>query len=65
MDEPVTLDAVEVHAEGEPSRIVTSAAGLVHGSTMAERLAYCRAHLPRTADGEELVDLTRWIGSCP
>jgi proline racemase len=45
MDEPVTLDAVEVHAEGEPSRIVTSAAGLVHGSTMAERLAYCRAEL--------------------
>jgi proline racemase len=43
--ELVTLDAVEVHAEGEPSRIVTSAAGLVHGSTMAERFVYCRAQL--------------------
>jgi proline racemase len=41
----LTLDAVEVHAEGEPGRILTSAAGLVHGDTMAERLAYCRNHL--------------------
>ena len=39
------LDAVEVHAEGEPGRILTTAAGLVQGDTMPERLAYCRAHL--------------------
>lgn len=38
MGQLVTLDAAEVHAEGEPSRILTSAAGLAHGSTMAERL---------------------------
>jgi hypothetical protein len=32
----------------------------------AERLvnAYCRAHLPRTTDGEEQLDLTRWTGCC-
>jgi proline racemase len=45
MSNRITLDAVEVHAEGEPGRILTSAAGLVQGSTMAERLAYCRASL--------------------
>ncbi|MFE5672702.1 proline racemase family protein [Agromyces sp. NPDC056523] len=39
------LDAIEVHAEGEPGRIITNAAGLVRGDTMAERLAYCRAEL--------------------
>jgi proline racemase len=39
------LDAVEVHAEGEPGRILTTAGGLVQGDTMAERLAYCRTHL--------------------
>jgi len=45
MNEPLLLDAIEVHAEGEPGRILTSAAGLVHGETMAERLDYCRQHL--------------------
>ena len=41
----LSLDAVEVHAEGEPGRILTSAAHLVQGDTMAERLQYCRQHL--------------------
>jgi proline racemase len=41
----LTLDSVEVHAEGEPGRVLISAAGLVEGGTMAERLAYCRGHL--------------------
>ncbi len=45
MGATITLDTVEAHAEGEPGRIVTSAAGLVKGETMAERLAYCREHL--------------------
>lgn len=40
-----SLDAIEVHAEGEPGRIITNAAGLVEGATMAERFAYCRDHL--------------------
>ncbi|WP_120519823.1 proline racemase family protein [Arthrobacter celericrescens] len=40
-----TFDAIEVHAEGEPGRILTSAAGLVQGSSMAERLQYCRENL--------------------
>ena len=40
-----TFDAIEVHAEGEPGRILTSAADLVHGDTMGERLAWCRANL--------------------
>lgn len=41
----LALDAIEAHAEGEPGRIVTSAAALVQGETMADRLAYCREHL--------------------
>lgn len=41
----VTLEAIEVHAEGEPSRVITSAADLVQGDTMAERFDYCRAEL--------------------
>jgi proline racemase len=42
---PLTLTTVEVHAEGEPGRIVMDAGHLVRGDTMAERLAYCRANL--------------------
>jgi proline racemase len=41
----MVLDAIEVHAEGEPSRVVTSAAELVHGATMAERFTYCQQNL--------------------
>jgi proline racemase len=41
----LVLDAVEVHAEGEPGRILTNAADLVKGETMPERLAYCRSNL--------------------
>lgn len=41
----IALDAIEVHAEGEPGRILTSAAGLVQGGTMAERLQYCKDNL--------------------
>ena len=39
----LTLEAIEVHAEGEPGRVITSAADLVKGKTMAERFDYCRA----------------------
>lgn len=39
------FDTVEVHAEGEPGRVVLNADSFVHGTTMAERLAYCRTHL--------------------
>lgn len=42
---PRTFDAIEVHAEGEPGRILTSVADLVQGQTMGERLAYARANL--------------------
>jgi proline racemase len=45
MSNRLALDTVEVHAEGEPGRVLTSAAGLVRGESMAERLAYCRANL--------------------
>jgi proline racemase len=41
----LTLDAIEVHAEGEPGRILTSAASLLKGDTMAERLQYCKENL--------------------
>ena len=45
MSVKITLEAIEVHAEGEPSRVITSAADLVQGETMAERFDYCRAEL--------------------
>jgi proline racemase len=45
MSASLSLDAVEVHAAGEPGRVITDAADLVHGDTMPERLAYCREHL--------------------
>ena len=41
----LTLEAIEVHAEGEPGRVITSAADLVQGETMAERFEYCRTQL--------------------
>jgi proline racemase len=41
----LALDSIEVHAEGEPGRILTSAGELVEGDSMAERLTYCREHL--------------------
>lgn len=45
MTTALTLRSIEVHAEGEPGRILTDAGHLVQGRTMAERLAYCRAEL--------------------
>lgn len=45
MSGTLVLDAVEVHAEGEPGRVLTSASSLVRGNTMAERLKYCRSNL--------------------
>jgi proline racemase len=45
MSTVLTLEAIEVHAEGEPGRVITSAAELVRGSTMVERFDYCRAEL--------------------
>ncbi|MFK0121331.1 proline racemase family protein [Streptomyces sp. NPDC090994] len=40
-----TVRAIDLHCEGEPSRVLTDAHLLVSGSTMAERLEYCRTHL--------------------
>lgn len=46
MSQPLfELETIEVHAEGEPGRVITNAAGLVRGETMVERFAYCREHL--------------------
>lgn len=42
---PRAFEAIEMHAEGEPGRILTSVADLVEGDTMVERLAYARANL--------------------
>ncbi len=39
------VSTVEVHAEGEPGRVVLDAAHLVEGDTMAERFVFCRDHL--------------------
>ncbi|GAA2323484.1 proline racemase family protein [Streptomyces cuspidosporus] len=39
------LDAVDVHAEGEPGRVMMGSHLRVEGATMAERLQYCEKHL--------------------
>ncbi len=41
----VELDCIEVHAAGEPGRVILNAADLVRGDTMAERFDYARRHL--------------------
>lgn len=41
----LALHTIEVHAEGEPGRVVLDAAHLVEGDTMAERFASCRERL--------------------
>lgn len=39
------IHAVDVHAAGEPGRVILGADLLVHGATMVEKLHYCRRHL--------------------
>ncbi|TCC36371.1 proline racemase family protein [Kribbella speibonae] len=39
------LSSVDVHAEGEPGRVLLGGNLLVRGTTMAERLDWCIAHL--------------------
>ncbi len=39
------LESIEVHAEGEPGRVILNAASLVHGATMQERFDYARRNL--------------------
>lgn len=40
-----TIDVIDVHAEGEPGRVVMADALGIEGDTMAERLAWCAQHL--------------------
>ncbi len=40
-----TLHTIEVHAEGEPGRVVLDADHLIIGDTMAARLQYCKENL--------------------
>ncbi|MBO8194290.1 proline racemase family protein [Streptomyces oryzae] len=39
------IDAIDVHAAGEPGRVLVGSHLHVKGATMAERLRYCEAHL--------------------
>lgn len=39
------IHTVDVHAEGEPGRVIIGADLLVQGATMVEKLQYCRRHL--------------------
>lgn len=39
------ISAIDVHAAGEPGRVLIDSHLLVEGATMAERLQYCREHL--------------------
>jgi proline racemase len=41
----VMISAVDVHAEGEPGRVLLASSLQVRGQTMAERLHYCRTNL--------------------
>lgn len=43
-DLPRTMRVVDSHTEGEPTRVVVEGWPLPRGATMAERLAYMRAH---------------------
>lgn len=38
---PVTVETIEVHAEGEPGRVIPNAERFVRGETMAERFDFC------------------------
>ncbi|GGI98656.1 proline racemase [Saccharopolyspora subtropica] len=40
-----TIHTIDVHAEGEPGRVLIGSHLHVKGATMAERLRYCREHL--------------------
>ncbi len=40
-----SIDTIEVHAEGEPGRVIPDAARFVRGDTMAERFDYCVSEL--------------------
>jgi proline racemase len=42
---PLVVDAIEVHAEGEPGRVLPGVHPMIHGDTMSERLRYCRDNL--------------------
>jgi proline racemase len=41
----MTVRTIEVHAEGEPGRVILDADQWVRGSTITERFAYCRDNL--------------------
>lgn len=41
----VSLHTIEVHAEGEPGRVVLDADSFIHGDTMAARLQFCKENL--------------------
>jgi proline racemase len=41
----LSVDTIEVHAEGEPGRVIPNAVRFVKGDTMAERLDYCATEL--------------------
>ncbi|TDO46707.1 proline racemase [Kribbella sp. VKM Ac-2527] len=45
MDGAVVVSSVDVHAEGEPGRILLGGNLQVRGATMSERLAWCVDHL--------------------
>ncbi|MFD4599410.1 proline racemase family protein [Streptomyces sp. NPDC058464] len=43
--QPRRIHAIDVHAEGEPGRVLIGSHLHVRGATMAERLEYCEKHL--------------------
>jgi proline racemase len=40
-----TINAVDVHAAGEPGRVLIDSHLRVEGATMTDRLRYCQQHL--------------------
>jgi proline racemase len=45
MDGTLVIPSVDVHAEGEPSRVLLGGQLRVRGETMSERIAWCEEHL--------------------
>lgn len=47
LHEALALEVIDVHAEGEPGRVVLADGLGIEGETMAQRLAWCERHLDR------------------
>ena len=61
-----TINAIDVHAAGEPGRVIIGQNLHVKGTTMAERLRYCTEHLDdlRPIGGSGVSEFTACTRPC-